>query len=312
MANRKKRNQNEDEILQDIILSPTSTAKPNKFKGKNQTQKDYARLITENEIVICSGPAGTGKSYVSLAIGLELVQDKTTNFRKLIICTPAVEADERLGFLPGTVNEKLESYIASSLALIDKIITKNVRERLMTQGVIEIQALGYLRGVNIDNTVLVCEESQNMTPNQMKTLLTRIGEDSKFIISGDLEQSDKYKSGKQSGLYDAMTRLRRVNEIGFFEFTASDIVRNKVISKILSCYNEDDIIKELPRDVKKILLENQNKTSDQVIKEGKLMVHELPDDRSVYRKHDDMIDEKKMLPRDLLRKENYFSKIFRW
>jgi phosphate starvation-inducible PhoH-like protein len=240
MANRKKRIQNEDEVFNDIISSPTSMAKQNKFKAKNQTQKEYSRLITEHEVIICSGPAGTGKSYVSLAIGLELVQDKTSKFRKLIICTPAVEADEKIGFLPGTINEKLEPYIASSLALIDKIVTKGVRERLMTQGIIEIQALGYLRGVNIDNTVLVCEESQNMTQNQMKTLLTRIGEDSKFIISGDLEQSDKYKSGKQSGLYDAMTRLRRVNEIGFFEFTNSDIVRNPIIGKILKYYNEPD------------------------------------------------------------------------
>ena len=311
MANRKKKVQiDQDEVYNEIMTN--QSVKGNKFKAKTKSQEDYIKLIKECEITICSGPAGTGKSITGIATGLELVLDKTTKYQKLIICTPMVEAEEKIGHLPGSITEKSEPYLASSMSLIEKILSKAERDKLGSQNIIQVEALGFIRGATFSNCILVAEECQNMSPNQMKTLLTRIGENAKFIISGDIEQSDKYKNGKHSGLYDAMTRLRRVNEIGFFEFTASDIVRNKVISKILSCYNEDDMIKELPRDVKKILLENQNKTSDQVIKEGKLMVHELPDDRSVYRKHDDMMDEKKMLPRDLLRKENYFSKIFRW
>lgn len=234
MGKRKVRH-NEDDEVKDIIMS-----KVNHFRPKNQSQKEYANLIYENEIVICSGPAGTGKSHTAIAIGLELVRDNLSPYKKLIVCTPAIEAEENLGFLPGSMEEKLAPYLASSVSLIDKVIGKVNREALTHQNIIEIEALAYIRGKTIDNAIFIMEEAQNMTPNQMKTLLTRIGDSSKFIISGDLEQSDRYKTGKESGLHDAMTRLEKVKEIGFFEFKPEDIVRNKIISKILKCYNQTD------------------------------------------------------------------------
>jgi phosphate starvation-inducible PhoH-like protein len=227
-----------------------------RFKAKNVAQKNYARLITDSELVICSGPAGTGKSYTSIARGIELLQNKTNKYRKLIICTPAVEAEEKLGHLPGTLEEKIAPFLASSISIIDKILGQTTREKLVEQSIIEVEALAFIRGKTIDNAVFIMEEAQNMSPNQMKTLLTRIGENTKFVISGDLEQSDKYRSGKESGLADALKRLRPVEEIGFFEFSQDDIVRNPIISKILKHYNVEEPKKELL---------NENKNSKKVI-----------------------------------------------
>ena len=148
-----------------------------------------------------------------------------------------MEVEEKHGFLPGDIMEKIMPYAESSLGIIEKLIGKAAREHMIMDGIIEIKALAYIRGANIDNAIVIMEEAQNMSPNQMKTLLTRIGINSKFIISGDMDQSDRYTNIKQSGLYDAMNRLRSIEEIGFFEFTANDIVRNPIISKILNLYD---------------------------------------------------------------------------
>lgn len=209
------------------------------LKCKNKTQKDLINLINEKEIVIAAGPAGVGKSYVAIARALELLKNTSNTFNTIILSKPAVEADENHGFIPGTLREKMEPYIASSLDIIDKIIGKANRLRLEEMEVILVQPLAFIRGKSIDNTLLIMEEAQNMTPQQMKTLLTRIGTGSKFIISGDLDQSDKYKDYRQSGLYDAMNRHKNVEEIGFITFSEDEIVRNKVITKILGNYKRD-------------------------------------------------------------------------
>ena len=224
-----------------------------RFKAKNVPQKEFSRLINENEIVICSGPAGTGKSFVSIARALELIHNTSNNYEKIIIYKPAVEVEEKHGFLPGDLQDKIMPYVESSLAIIDKIIGRAKRERLMMDGIIEIKALAYTRGANVDKTILIMEEAQNMSANQMKTLLTRIGENSKFIISGDMDQSDKYKNIKESGLYDAMNRLPGVPGIGFFTFGVDDIVRNPIISKILNRYKVPE--KEEKVTKKKLLTE---------------------------------------------------------
>jgi|TARA_R110000823_G_C15950934_1_gene501716 phosphate starvation-inducible PhoH-like protein len=224
--------------ITEVQVSKINELLPNRvrLKCKNVKQKDYYNLIRNNEIVVCAGPAGVGKSYVAIAAAIELLQLKTTPYDKIVLINPAVEAEEKLGFMPGDMREKLGPYVDSSLDIIDKIIGKPIRLQLEEDGTIGVGGLGFIRGKSIDNTVLVMEEAQNMSPNQMKTLLTRIGENTKFIISGDLDQSDKYNDVKSSGLYDAMDRLRGVSEIGFFKFELSDIVRNPIISKILECY----------------------------------------------------------------------------
>lgn len=232
---RRKNNENYEFTVSDTVNN--IVGQKLKFKAKNEAQKEFVKLITDKEIVICSGPAGTGKSYVSIARAIELLQSKENNFEKIIIFKPAVEVEEKHGFLPGDIMEKIMPYAESSLGIIEKLIGKAARDRMIMDGIIEIKALAYIRGANIDNAIVIMEEAQNMSPNQMKTLLTRIGINSKFIISGDMDQSDRYTNIKQSGLYDAMNRLRSIEEIGFFEFTANDIVRNPIISKILNLYD---------------------------------------------------------------------------
>jgi phosphate starvation-inducible PhoH-like protein len=169
---------------------------------------------------------------------VDLLSDPNTPYEKIIIVRPAVEAEEKLGSLPGNVEEKLDPYIFPSYYLLNKIIGKEVREKLKEIEVIEVFALAYMRGMNIDNSILIFEEAQNSTPNQMKLLLTRIGFNSKFFISGDLEQTDRYKDKTHSGLWDAIHRFKFMESILTHEFKDSDVVRNPLITKILQKYDE--------------------------------------------------------------------------
>jgi len=171
---------------------------------------------------------------------VDLLADPTTPYEKIIIVRPAVEAEEKLGSLPGNVEEKLDPYIFPSYYLLNKIIGKEAREKLKEIEVIEVFALAYMRGMNIDNSILIFEEAQNSTPNQMKLLLTRIGFNSKFFISGDLEQTDRYKDKKQSGLYDALQRFNGISDIGVYDFKNAKNVRNPLISKLLNKYDEEN------------------------------------------------------------------------
>ena len=173
---------------------------------------------------------------------VDLLSDSTTPYEKIIIVRPAVEAEEKLGSLPGNMEEKLDPYIFPSYYLLNKIIGKDAREKLKEIDVIEVFALAFMRGMNIDNSILIFEEGQNATPSQMKLLLTRIGFNSKFFISGDVEQSDRYKDKRQSGLWDAIQKFRDDNDdtVKVFEFTnKKDIVRNPKISRILDKYDNE-------------------------------------------------------------------------
>jgi phosphate starvation-inducible PhoH-like protein len=171
---------------------------------------------------------------------VDLLMDPNNSYEKIIIVRPAVEAEEKLGSLPGNLEEKLDPYIFPSYYLLNKIIGKEAREKLKEGEVIEVFALAYMRGMNIDNSILIFEEAQNSTPNQMKLLLTRIGFNSKFFISGDLEQTDRYKDKKQSGLYDALQRFNKIPDIGIYDFKNAKNVRNPLISKILVKYDEEN------------------------------------------------------------------------
>jgi phosphate starvation-inducible PhoH-like protein len=220
------------EIICEIIKKKT------KEKFLSDNQKLYYDLLKKNQITICSGPAGVGKSFIAMKAAIDILADPTSPYEKIIIVRPAVEAEEKLGSLPGNVEEKLDPYIFPSYYLMNKIIGKEAREKLKEIDVIEVFALAYMRGMNIDNSILIFEEAQNSTPNQMKLLLTRIGFNSKFFISGDLEQTDRYKDKTQSGLYDAIKKFKDLNDVGVFEFDTKDVVRNPLIGKILKRYEE--------------------------------------------------------------------------
>ena len=220
------------EIIQSILKKKT------KEKFLSESQKEYYNKLQEAQITICSGPAGVGKSYIAMKAAIDLLVDPDTPYEKIIIVRPAVEAEEKLGSLPGNVEEKLDPYIFPTYYLLNKIIGKDAREKLKEMEVIEVFALAYMRGMNIDNSILIFEEAQNSTPNQMKLLLTRIGFNSKFFISGDLEQTDRYKDKTHSGLYDAINRFNNVKQIMCHEFSQGDVVRNPLITKILEKYDE--------------------------------------------------------------------------
>jgi len=243
MTQRKKQSPvNDDSELKsfsrkDFINSVVKKKQKNKFLSTNQ--EEYYNILKENEITICSGPAGVGKSYISMKAAVDLLLDSNNSYEKLIIVRPAVEAEEKLGSLPGNLEEKLDPYIFPSYYLLNKIIGKDAREKLKDSEIIEVFALAYMRGMNIDNSILVFEEAQNATPNQIKMLMTRIGYNSKFFISGDLEQTDRYKDKKQSGLYDALQKFQNVKGIGVYDFRNAKNVRNPLIAKILEKYEEE-------------------------------------------------------------------------
>jgi len=234
--------QNEDQeskpfSKKEFINSVIKKKQKNKFLSPNQ--EEFYNLLRENQITISSGPAGVGKSYISMKAAVDLLMDPNNSYEKLIIVRPAVEAEEKLGSLPGNLEEKLDPYIFPSYYLLNKIIGKDAREKLKDAEIIEVFALAYMRGMNIDNSILIFEEAQNSTPNQMKLLMTRIGYNSKFFISGDLEQTDRYKDKTQSGLYDALKRFKDINDIGVYDFRNAKNVRNPLISKILDKYEEN-------------------------------------------------------------------------
>ncbi len=220
----------------DFICSLIKRKTREKFLSENQ--KIYYDTLKNNQITVCSGPAGVGKSYVAMKAAIDLLADPQTPYEKIIIVRPAVEAEEKLGSLPGNVEEKLDPYIFPSYYLLNKIIGKEMREKLKDIEAIEVFALAYMRGMNIDNSILIFEEAQNSTPSQMKLLLTRIGFNSKFFISGDLEQFDRHKDKTQTGLWDVIRRFDDIEDVGIFEFKPYDVVRNPLISKILKKYEQ--------------------------------------------------------------------------
>ena len=225
---------NKKELISQIIKRKT------KDKFLTENQKLYYDTLMDNEITICSGPAGVGKSYLVMKAAIDLILNPDTPYEKLIIVRPAVESsDSKLGSLPGDLREKMDPYVYASLYLLHKIVGKDVTEKLEAAGFIEIMALSFMRGINVDNAVLVVEEAQNATPAEMKMVLTRIGFNSKFFISGDLEQTDRYKDKTHSGLWDALEKFKNIDDIGTFTFKDSDIVRNAIITKILKKYEDE-------------------------------------------------------------------------
>jgi len=242
MTRKKPQTQNDDQeskpfSRKDFINAVIKKKQKNKFLTEHQ--EDYYNILKTNQITIASGPAGVGKSFIAMKAAVDLLIDPNNSYEKLIIVRPAVEAEEKLGSLPGNLEEKLDPYIFPSYYLLNKIIGKEAREKLKEAEIIEVFALAYMRGMNIDNSILIFEEAQNSTPNQMKLLLTRIGFNSKFFISGDLEQTDRYKDKTQSGLYDALKRFSNIPDIGVYDFKNAKNVRNPLIGKILVKYEEN-------------------------------------------------------------------------
>lgn len=213
-----------------------------KLKFKTENQKVLWNIIHNNEITLSVGPTGTGKTYVALAKAIDLVLDNNTPYKRVVIIKPIVEADEKLGYLPGDVEEKIDPYKKSTIQNLVKLVgTRRANEWMIKKGdyaKVEFDVLAYMRGVTIDDAVVILDESQNMTVKQYLTSVTRIGENCKFIYLGSLEQSDRYKNGKDSGFWYAYQNLTNMENIGLHEFNKEDIVRNPIITKILDRFEE--------------------------------------------------------------------------
>jgi phosphate starvation-inducible PhoH-like protein len=204
---------------------------------RSEMQAQYMRALREADMVFGLGPAGTGKTYLAVAVAVAMLNKGTVD--RIVLSRPAVEAGERLGFLPGDLREKIDPYLRPLYdALYDMMPSEQVMRRL-TSGEIEIAPLAFMRGRTLSHSFVIVDEAQNTTPVQMKMLLTRLGEDSRMVVTGDLSQID-LPSGIRSGLQDAVDVLDGVEGISFIRFTDADVVRHTLVSRIVRAYDARD------------------------------------------------------------------------
>jgi phosphate starvation-inducible PhoH-like protein len=229
-----RRKTNQDENI-DSWLPPAqnSLTKINiDLKCKNERQKQFVKLIEAKDIIICAGPAGTGKTYIACAEALKLLAKKSHIYKKIIIVkSVTVLEGEEIGFLKGTMKEKMEPFMISFMDNFHKIIGKELTRSLEHQELIEIMPLAYIRGRSIDNTIIIVDEAQNISLKNMRSTMTRLGDNSKMIIVGDTRQIDIGKK-EVSSLERVVNYFNNVDEIGIMEFHREDIVRNPLIIKI--------------------------------------------------------------------------------
>ena len=207
------------------------------IKAKTVGQQRYVSLIERNTIVFGVGPAGTGKTYLAVAMAAKALREKKVS--RIILTRPAVEAGERLGFLPGDLQSKIDPYLRPLYDALYEILGAENCSRLMEKMTIEIAPLAYMRGRTIDDSFIILDEAQNTTPEQMKMFLTRLGNGSKIVVTGDLTQTD-LPDGKRSGLAESVRILRGIEDIGIHEFTEKDVVRHRLVQKIILAYEAND------------------------------------------------------------------------
>jgi phosphate starvation-inducible protein PhoH and related proteins len=204
---------------------------------RNLAQKMYLQAISDHDIVFGVGPAGTGKTYLAVAAAAAALQDK--QMKRIVLCRPAVEAGERLGFLPGDIAEKINPYLRPLYDSLYDIIGFEKVEKLMERSVIEIAPLAFMRGRTLNDSFIILDEAQNTTPEQMKMFLTRLGFGSKAVVTGDITQVD-LPDGKKSGLREVRRILEDVEGVKFFDFSDRDVVRHPLVAKIVVAYDRSE------------------------------------------------------------------------
>ena len=211
-------------------------------RARTGGQKKYLDAVKDNDIVFAIGPAGTGKTYQAVAMAVSALKSKAVD--RIIITRPAVEAGERLGFLPGDLKEKVDPYLTPLYDALNDMIPRDKLKIYLDQRTIEIAPLAYMRGRTLHNSFIILDEAQNATPMQMKMFLTRLGVTSKAIITGDITQID-LPIHEKSGLIDAANILKKVDGISFIHFDETDVVRHKLVKNIIKAYAKNDTKKKL-------------------------------------------------------------------
>lgn len=234
------------EKVYDNLICITANGRP--LKPKTMGQKKYIDLMRDNTVVFGIGPAGTGKTYLAMAMAITAFKNNEVN--RIILTRPAIEAGEKLGFLPGDLQQKVDPYLRPLYDALYEIMGVENFTKNMEKGLIEVAPLAYMRGRTLDNAYIVLDEAQNTTPEQMKMFLTRIGYGSKAVITGDLTQID-LAEGKRSGLLEATKILSGIEGIGMITLTNKDVVRHPLVQKIILAYEKFESRKRSDADGKK-------------------------------------------------------------
>jgi phosphate starvation-inducible PhoH-like protein len=221
----------------DVLTQGILSARGRTIRPKTLNQKNYADAIDTHTIVFAVGPAGTGKTYLAMAKAVKALQAKEVN--RIILTRPAVEAGERLGFLPGTLYEKIDPYLRPLYDALHDMVDPDSVAKLTTAGTIEIAPLAFMRGRSLNDSFIVLDEAQNTTPEQMKMFLTRLGFGSKIVVTGDVTQVD-LPEGQVSGLRVVQGILEGIPDIHFARLTSTDVVRHKLVGKIVDAYERYD------------------------------------------------------------------------
>ncbi|WP_296646721.1 PhoH family protein [Rhodoluna sp.] len=226
----------------DVLSQSILSSRGKSIRPKTLGQKNYVDAIDEATIVFGIGPAGTGKTYLAMAKAVQALQRKEVS--RIILTRPAVEAGERLGFLPGTLNDKIDPYLRPLFDALHEMLDAEAVPKLMAAGTIEVAPLAYMRGRTLNDSFIILDEAQNTTPEQMKMFLTRLGFNSKMVITGDITQID-LPTGS-SGLRTAVEVLSDVEDMHFATLTSEDVVRHTLVSKIVDAYSKYDESKLKP------------------------------------------------------------------
>ena len=221
--------------LGDNYVCITASGKP--IRAKTVGQKKYIELIRENTVVFGIGPAGTGKTYLAVAMAVDAFRKKQVS--RIVLTRPAVEAGEKLGFLPGDLQNKVDPYLRPLYDALSDMLGAEGFQKYLEKGLIEVAPLAYMRGRTLDDAFIILNEAQNTTPEQMKMFLTRIGFGSKAIITGDITQID-LPDGKRSGLREAEKILRDIDGLRFIRLTSKDVVRHPLVQKIINAYEKHE------------------------------------------------------------------------
>lgn len=222
------------ELQQDVLAR---TRRGELIRAKTFRQRQYIKTVLTHDLTFCIGPAGTGKTFLAVVLAAQALLDN--QYERLILTRPAVEAGEKLGFLPGDLQQKINPYLRPLYDALYELIDAEKVPNLMERGVIEVAPLAYMRGRTLSNAFVIVDEAQNTTPAQMKMVLTRLGSRSRMVVTGDLTQTD-LPAYQQSGLAVAQRILRSVEGIGFCEFTTKDVVRNPLVQRIVAAYEQHE------------------------------------------------------------------------